>query len=430
MDNKRKLLNEAEGEISLALIGIIMKKIKKVAFQVVYEKLLKDGDDRANKFFKNDLENTKFVIKNYEDLLNLEIVDNNKRPDADIIVMNEKADQEQIRKLTSNKPGGLGKEAYTKLQKVTKTDDKDNSFFTSLKDTFKRFFGLDDSDSESKAPQNLSDEQRKKFKDLIYKYDPFKNTVNTHIFPHTAVEEYFVKKRTGLEKTYDISEVTKYIKRSALVFHELKKIRLTILKVQKASRELKGQKIKDDDKVKTISDIVGTLAEQEQDVASIQSQTDISQTDRLIRSFVAGKGKIGLNPFAIADELLYSIYGETKLKKFMKQAEELHDELNEISKYVVKVLKSRKLDTSGDEEGDVEKLGEKTGIEPIESAKNIYKQKIENKYKFKDKQGKDVDVSKKVLNVLDILAKALIGKREEEETPDTSNTPENEEESQ
>ena len=160
----------------------------------------------------------------------------------------------------------------------------------------------------------------------------------------------------------------------------------------------------------------------------IQTKKDISQTDRLIRSFVAGKGKIGLNPFAIADELLYSIYGETELKKFMKQAEELHDELNEISKYVVKVLKSRKLDTSGDEEGDVEELGEKTGIKIIESAKEIYKQKIENKYKFKDKQGEDQDIGKDVLKVLDALAKALIGKKEEE-TPDANSAPENEEES-
>ena len=35
MENNKKLLNEGEGEISLALIGLIMKKIKKVAFEVV-----------------------------------------------------------------------------------------------------------------------------------------------------------------------------------------------------------------------------------------------------------------------------------------------------------------------------------------------------------------------------------------------------------
>lgn len=393
MDNKKKILNEAEGEISLALVGLIMKKIKKVAFQVVYEKLLKDGDARAHEFFKIQGAD-KFTINNYEDLLNLEKT--NTPPTAAQMTMQN--DDEQIKNLTS-KESGMGAQAIQKLDKLVKSNDKDKSIFNSVSDFLKNLFALGTEENEEELQENeeenpesgqTEEDSRKILKQLIYKYDPFKNTHNTHIFPHTELEKFFVKKRTGLEKVFTIADITVLVKRAASIYHHLKKIRLTIMKVQKASRDLHGQKTKDNDEVKTIGDIL--------------SEND---NDNLIKSFVLSKGKIGLNPFAIADELLYSVYGEEKLKTFMKQAEEMHDELNEVSQYVVKVLKSRKLVASGEEEKVTGIGDEKTGTAAIENALKIYKSKIEKKYKLKKSNGEVKDVNINVLNILDMLANAV-----------------------
>ena len=136
MENNKKLLNEGEGEISLALIGLIMKKIKKVAFEVVYEKLLKDGDERASKFFK--IEEAKNVtIQNYEDLLNLEKTD--APPETNIIEMQD--EQKQINNLTS---AGLGEAAFNKLAKLTKSNSKDNEAFKTLGNSFNAISGDED----------------------------------------------------------------------------------------------------------------------------------------------------------------------------------------------------------------------------------------------------------------------------------------------
>lgn len=405
MDNKKKILNEGEGEISLALIGLILKKIKKVAFEVVYEKLLKDGDKKASNFFKEDGVAENFKIQNYEDLLNLKEI--GEKPSAKPIGM--KPDTVQIKKLTSEQHD-VGKEAVKRLDKLVKSDEKDKNAFDKVKGFLQSLFGFQDEEedepllAEQEEEQTDEDEAKKTLKKLIYKYDPLKNIHNTHIFPFTELETYFIKKRTGLEKTYNIEEITTTITRAAIAFHELKKIRLTILKVQKASRALQGQKIKDDEEVKTIGDLMKNLQEDQE----LKQLNDDEQTDNLIKSFVAGKGKIGLNPFAIADELLYSVYGEDKIKTFMRKAEELHDELNEISKYVVTVLKSRKLDSSGDdqdEEGEDLKAAE--GEQAIKNALELYTNKINKKYKYK-KDGEEKSVSPQIINVLKVLADAIV----------------------
>ena len=403
MHNKKKILNEGEGEISLALIGLIMKKIKKVAFQAVYERLLKDGDEKASDFFKKDVAEN-FEIENYEDLLNIKVI--GEKPSANLIVM--KSDENQISNLTS-KESDVGKKATERLDKLVKSDE-DKSLFDGAKGFLKSFFGIQtegktvtQEQEEDEKKEITDDEARETLKKLIFKYDPLKDIQNTHIFPFTEMEAYFIKKRTSLEKVYTIEDITQTVARAAITFHELKKIRLTILKVQKASRELHGQKVKDDKEIKTIGDLMNSLQENE----SLDQLSDEVQTDNLIKSFVAGKGKIGLNPFAIADKLLYSIYGEAKLKKFMKRAEDLHDELNEVSKYVLKVLKSRKLDYSGDEDTDSGDLTAEKGNEAIKKALEIYESEIQKKYKFK-KDGEDKNVSPQIINVLNVLADAIV----------------------
>lgn len=440
MVNKKKLLNEGEGEISLALIGLIMKKIKKVAFEVVYEKLLKEGDKRTSDFFNFHKKGVDyFKIENYENLLDLKKTDNSIMPTAKEIELQD--DTEQIASMTKD---DMGKEAIKKLNKQVKADPEDEGFFNSLKSKLSALFDgiFGDSDESTSEQENQGDslqeqenegensgpsptappppltpEETKKLEKLIYKYDPFKNTVNTNVFPYTAVEEYFIKKRTGLEKTYDIKEITALVIRAAKIYHHLKKIRLMIMKVQEASRNLKGQKIKDDeDEIKTIADILKEDEEEtqqekplaQQDIETVAKGTEDTETDNLIKSFVLTKGKIGLNPFAIADELLYSVYGEENLKKFMKQAEAMHDELNEVSKYVIEVLKSRKLDASPEGSEEIEGVGELKGTEKIQAAKNLYLNKIKEKYKFKDKDGNDKAVGDNIIKVLDILASAVV----------------------
>lgn len=379
MHNKIDLLieNTEGGEISLALIGIIMKKINKVAFKTVYEKLLKDGDSGRSDFFKQD---SKFTINNYDKLL-----DPNDTSTAPTGKALEIKDDEGQRNLLVNKE--FGKTAANVLSNTeTEKIDKDTV------EKFKVFFSAEDNVEE--APVS--------FQNLILKYDLLKKSTNTHIFPHTQLENYFVKKRTGLEKTYNINEATSLVLKAAIIFYHLKKIRSMILRVQKASRELpknlQMQKVKPTKDTKTISDII---------TEQVDSQINDSQVDNLIKSFVIGKGKMGLNPFALTDELLFSVYGKDKILKFMKQAREIHDELNEVSEYILAALKSRKLDTSADST-PVTGIEDPNESKVIKNAIEIYKQKLETKYIFKTPDGEQKDISPQVLNILDSLANGVL----------------------
>tara|TARA_A100001201_G_scaffold115615_2_gene99285 strand:+ start:1251 stop:2513 length:1263 start_codon:yes stop_codon:yes gene_type:complete len=401
MHNKKKILNEEEkkGEISLALIGLIMKKIYKVGFKIVYEKLLMDGDDGAGKFFK--IEGDKFTIENYDALLNDEKID-----DAPTFLseFNEQRliqlDDQQKSSLTDERQE-YAKKASEKLKGQVNADKEDKSIF----DTIKNFFSPPATPTPTSPPPQLTSKQRKEFKELIYKYDPLRGKdTNTHIFPYTKLEEYFIMKRTDLKEVYNIISIVDIIKDAAKIYHQLKKIRLIILKVQEASRGLtrkqqmqKTPSAKDVD-IQTISDI---LTEEE-----VELDSQVNDVDNVINTFVKGKGNLGMNPFAIADKLLYDLYGEDKIKSVMDDARKIHDEFIKVAKYILAVSNSRKMGVSKDKE-ETEDLKQLGGEDLIKNVLERRKEKVLAKHTYGEGE-KEKNVGDKVIKILDVLAGRII----------------------
>ena len=134
MDNKKKFFkeNKDKGEVSLALVGLIMKKIYKIGFKIVYEKLLKDGDDGAGQFFKID--KAKFEIQNYDALLDDEKIDTPPSHTSLNIDLGE-VNENQKKNLTGQEYGKLAAEI---LKKKVESDKEHQEIFEPIS---KYFFG-------------------------------------------------------------------------------------------------------------------------------------------------------------------------------------------------------------------------------------------------------------------------------------------------
>lgn len=427
MDNKQKKLlrkimneNKATGTFSLAFVATVMQKLRKTILNPtdsIYEILEKQstmafGDESSEVQISN------FKIENLENLLNLKNFDPprirgevitgteeeiKKALLGDEVIQNPDA-VEKLSKQANEKEQGiiarfLNPTSAPKSDAAGKTpeqieksvEDIMRAQNLSREEAQQRLISLS-AKTEDPIPQDYFDktgqasqEDLEQIRKLFLKYDPLNQEIPVSIFPSSKIEAAFVKKRFGVTQVFQRSDVEQYVKKTAIVYWWLKKIRDIAITVQEISKNLpQNQQDPSVKIIKTISSILGEAIRktnyielEENEDLDIQDASDASDEDEIINNWVKEQGKIGNNPFAGIDELLNSMYGEERIKKILENARLIFNKIPTLEQYIATV---KKVQATTKTVGDAPEVPTKDKkIQKVKNTVEFYKNKIQNK---------------------------------------------------